>query len=148
MSIPQEHDYIGLSEPLPAEKTSDEMAAPSSASSHVEKNSVFNLKETELRLGLPGSESPERKGGVGIGVSLFGKDLKDESKCVKSFVSGAKRGFSDAINGAGEWGLSINGGSEADLGKNGAPTVKQEIPAVKPVEERKNEAANTAPASK
>ncbi|XP_057773087.1 auxin-responsive protein IAA27-like isoform X2 [Salvia miltiorrhiza] len=154
MSIPQEHDYIGLSEPLPSEKSSDKMAAAPSPSSNDERNSVFNLKETELRLGLPGSEAPERKGGIGIGVSLFGKDLKDESKCVKSFVSGAKRGFSDAINGAGKWGLSINGESGADLMKNGGlncsneSSVKQEIPSVKPVAESKSEAANTAPASK
>lgn len=158
MSMPQEHDYIGLSEPLPSEKNSDKIAAQS-PSSNVEKNKVFNLKETELRLGLPGSEAPGRKGG--IGVSLFGKDLKDEGKCVfsqKNLVSGAKRGFSDAINGAGKWGLSINGGSEADLGKNAGvncsnssktclngSSLKKEITAV---EERKNEAANTAPASK
>ncbi|KAH6800525.1 phytochrome-associated protein 2 [Perilla frutescens var. hirtella] len=138
MSIPQEHDYIGLSEALPLEKSSD-------------KNKVFNnLKETELRLGLPGSELPERKGG--IGVSLFGKDLKDENK--KSFVSGAKRGFSDAINGAGKWGLSINGGSEvATAVSNTTNSSKsslnvKEIPAVKPVGERKNDTANTASASK
>ncbi|KAL1551524.1 auxin-responsive protein IAA27-like [Salvia divinorum] len=150
MSMPQEHDYIGLSEPLPSEKSSDKTTA-AAAASNVERNGVFSLKETELRLGLPGSEAPERKGGVGIGigigigVSLFGKD---ESKCVKS---GAKRGFSDAINGAGKWGLSINGGSEVDLGQKGGvnvSAVKREIP---PLEERKNEAAaaaNTAPASK
>ncbi|KAH6758821.1 phytochrome-associated protein 2 [Perilla frutescens var. frutescens] len=138
MSIPQEHDYIGLSEALPLEKSSD-------------RNKVFNnLKETELRLGLPGSELPERKGG--IGVSLFGKDLKDENK--KSFVSGAKRGFSDAINGAGKWGLSINGGSEvATAVSNTTNSSKsslnvKEIPAVKPVGERKNDTANTASASK
>ncbi|XP_042056566.1 auxin-responsive protein IAA27-like [Salvia splendens] len=147
MSIPQEHDYIGLSEPLPSEKSSDKTTAAATPSSNVGRNGVFSLKETELRLGLPGSEAPERKGGIGIGigigVSLYGKD---ESDCVKS---GAKRGFSDAINGAGKWGLSINGGSEVDLGKKGGlngSSVKQEI---QPVEERKNEAAaNTAPASK
>ncbi|KAG6395791.1 hypothetical protein SASPL_141919 [Salvia splendens] len=154
MSIPQEHDYIGLSEPLPSEKISYKMAAAAAAAEGVspslnaEKIGAFNLKETELRLGLPGSEAPERKGGIGIGVSLFGKELKDESVCVKSFVSGAKRGFSHAINGAGKWGLSIHGGSAADLGGNGGPNVKEEIPAVKAVEERKNEASITAPASK
>lgn len=164
MSIPQEHDYIGLSEPLPVERSSDKTVPPS-PSSNVEKNNVFNLKETELRLGMPGSQAPERKGGAGL--SLFGKDLKDESKCglsQKSFVSGAKRGFSDAINGAGKWGLSINGGSEADKGKTEAlfsprgvnasnnsskaclngSSVKKEIP----VEERKNGPSNTSPASK
>lgn len=138
MSIPEEHDYIGLSEAG--------AVAPSPSS----KNKVVNLKETELRLGLPGSE---RKGGAG--VSLFGKDLKDEKK---SFVSGAKRGFCDAINGAGKWGLSINGGSEGEKGKsealfsprganasnNSSKTANKEIP----VEERKNQPSNTAPASK
>lgn len=177
MSIPQEHDYIGLSEPLPVEKSSDKILSPSSSStvsSEIEKNNVFNLRETELRLGLPGSETPERK--AGCGVSLFGKDLKDDTNGgfsqspLKNFVSGAKRGFSDAINGSGKWGLSINGGSEVDLGKSDAlysprgvnagcnsnntsksclhgSSVK-EIPPVKPVEEKKNEPGNTAPASK
>ncbi|GFP90417.1 auxin-responsive protein iaa27 [Phtheirospermum japonicum] len=160
MSIHQAHDYIGLSEPLPLEK-------------NPEKKNVFNLKETELRLGLPGSESPERK--AGFGVSLFGKDLKDESNnsnnnngVSKNFVSGAKRGFSDAINGSGKWGLGINGGSEDNLGKgdslfslrggvNGdckskntlqSSAVKEIVPAGKAVEEKKNENANNAPASK
>ncbi|KAL0441510.1 UNVERIFIED_CONTAM: hypothetical protein Sradi_0089900 [Sesamum radiatum] len=96
MSIPQEHDYIGLSEPLPVEKSSDKIL-PASSASGIEKNIVLNLRETELRLGLPGSESLERK--AGNGVSLFGKDLKDESGngfcqgSLKSFVSGAKRAF-------------------------------------------------------
>ncbi|KAL3631913.1 hypothetical protein CASFOL_024897 [Castilleja foliolosa] len=158
MSIHQEHDYIGLSEPLPLEKSS-------------EKKTLLNLKETELRLGLPGSESPERK--AGFGVSLFGKDLKDESNnnsngFSKNLVSGAKRGFSDAINGSGKWGLGINGGSEGNLGKsdcllslrggvNGdckskstlqSCSVKEILPAGKAVEEKKNENANNAPASK
>ncbi|XP_011072390.1 auxin-responsive protein IAA27 [Sesamum indicum] len=173
MSIPQEHDYIGLSEPLPVEKSSDKIL-PSSSASGIEKNSVLNLRETELRLGLPGSESLERK--AGNWVSLFGKDLKDESGnglcqgSLKSFVSGAKRGFSDAINGSGKWGLSISGGSEVDLGKNdvlfsprgvckGNNTMQsclpgtsvKEISSVKAVEEeeeKKNESGNTAPASK
>ncbi|KAL0415210.1 UNVERIFIED_CONTAM: Auxin-responsive protein IAA27 [Sesamum latifolium] len=174
MSIPQEHDYIGLSEPLPVEKGSDKIL-PSSSVSGIEKNSVLNLRETELRLGLPGSESLERK--AGNGVSLFGKDLKDESGngfcqgSLKSFVSGAKRGFSDAINGSGKWGLSISGGSQVDLGKNdvlfsprgvcqGINTMQsclpgtsvKEISTVKAVEEeeeeKKNESGNTAPASK
>lgn len=177
MSIPQEHDYIGLSEPLPLEKSSDKILSPSSSStlsSEIEENSVLNLKETELRLGLPGSEYPERK--VGAGVSLFGKGLKDETNCEfsqntsKSFVSGAKRGFSDAINGSGKWCLSISGGSEVDLGKGDAlfsprggngvcksnnplqsclpGSSVNEVNPVKPVEEKKNETGNTAPASK
>ncbi|KAK6148842.1 hypothetical protein DH2020_016367 [Rehmannia glutinosa] len=167
MSKPQEHDYIGLSEPLPLEKASE-----------MEKNNVLKFKETELRLGLPGSESPERKAGFDFGVSLFGKDLKDESNIsnngfsqghLRNFVSGAKRGFSDAIiNGCGKWGLSVNGGSEGNLGKNDVlfsprgvngsckgnnslpeSSVKEiVVPPVKPVEEKKNENGNNAPASK
>ncbi|KAL9330152.1 hypothetical protein ACSQ67_005155 [Phaseolus vulgaris] len=58
----------------------------------------LNLKATELRLGLPGCESPEREGVFKTVV-----------------VSGAKRGFSDAIDGgSGNW----NGGSEMGLGKD------------------------------
>nr|AFK49596.1 unknown [Medicago truncatula] len=70
-----------------------------------ERSIGLNLKATELRLGLPGSESPERENG---GV-------------LKSLVSGAKRGFSDAITdgGSGKWVLSGNGGSEVGLCKDG-----------------------------
>ncbi|KAI3463320.1 hypothetical protein Pfo_019983 [Paulownia fortunei] len=180
MSIPQEHDYIGLTETLPVEKSSDEILFPSSSStvsSKNEKNNVLNLKETELRLGLPGSEAPERN--AGSGVSLFGKDLKDEASNgfsqspLKNFVSGAKRGFSDAIGSSGKWGLSMTGGSEVDLAKgdvlfsprgiNGGcksnnivqsclpGSCLKEVcnsPPVKPVEEKKNEHGSTAPASK
>ena len=122
MSIPLEHDYIGLSEAPSMERTSDKISSSSSStiSSESEKSIALNLKETELRLGLPGSESPERK--PQLGVSLFGKDLEDKTNGyslgpLKSFVSGAKRGFSDAIDGSGQWVFSVNGGSEVDLGK-------------------------------
>lgn len=71
-----------------------------------ERNIGLNLKATELRLGLPGSESPERENG---GLSIL--------KCL---VSGAKRGFSDAIDGgSGQWVVSGNGGSEVGLCKDG-----------------------------
>ncbi|KAF7819792.1 auxin-responsive protein IAA27 [Senna tora] len=63
----------------------------------------MNLKATELRLGLPGSESPERDGGAGKSV----------------VVCGAKRGFSDTMNGGcGKWVMSGNGGSEVGLVKD------------------------------
>ncbi|WOH11159.1 hypothetical protein DCAR_0830638 [Daucus carota subsp. sativus] len=88
MSLPlQEHDYIGLSEVSPK------------GNSDINERSIskgLNLKATELRLGLPGSESPERED-----VNLYG---------LNSLVSsGAKRVFSD----------TLNGGSEVDLVKNG-----------------------------
>ncbi|KAK7398966.1 hypothetical protein VNO78_10140 [Psophocarpus tetragonolobus] len=60
----------------------------------------LNLKATELRLGLPGCESPEREG-------VFKSVV----------VSGAKRGFSDAIHGGSE---NWNGGSELAFGKDAA----------------------------
>lgn len=59
-------------------------------------NKDLNFKATELRLGLPGSESPERE------VAL---------------VAGAKRGFSDAIKG-GSWKWAL-AGDDVDLVKHG-----------------------------
>lgn len=123
MSIPLEHKYIGLSDTSSMERSSDKLSSSTSStlSSEDEKSCALNLKETELRLGLPGSQSPERK--PGIGVSLFGKDLEDMTNGfspspLKNPVSGAKRGFSDAIDGpTGKWVVSTGNGSEVDLGK-------------------------------
>ncbi|XP_059641829.1 auxin-responsive protein IAA27-like [Cornus florida] len=178
MSTPLEHDYIGLSE---MERSSDKISSSSSSSSSTlsteegKKKNVLNLKETELRLGLPGSESPpERK--AGFGMSLFGKDLEDNNNSkkngysispIKSFVAGAKRGFSDAIDGSPKWGLSVNGGgSEACLakssglfspkgGSNGSAMESKNMkeaavvvpPSPKPVQEKK-EHHGGAPAAK
>ncbi|XP_024028623.1 auxin-responsive protein IAA27 [Morus notabilis] len=90
MSMPLEHDYIGLSESIPVPS----METSSKINNHKNKNGL-NLKATELRLGLPGSESPERD-----------DDADDVAGGLKiSLVSaGAKRVFSDAIDGAsGNW---------------------------------------------
>ncbi|KAJ6715322.1 AUXIN-RESPONSIVE PROTEIN [Salix viminalis] len=138
-SIPKEHDYIGLSESPAMEIISDKLSPSSTSSSTlstVEKNSSsgsgsknnntsLNLKETELRLGLPGSQSPERKPTVpAAGVSLFGKDIDTNNanayslNPLKNLVSGAKRGFSDALDGStGKWVFSDSNGSEVDLSK-------------------------------
>ncbi|XAR67696.1 hypothetical protein NMG60_11002569 [Bertholletia excelsa] len=157
MPSPFELDYIGLSEPSSMERSSDKLPSSSSStiSSDDEKNNFLNFKETELRLGLPGSESPERK--TRLGLSLFVKELEDKaSECpvspLKNFVSGAKRGFSDAIDGSGKWVLSINGGSEVDLGKSppaclAGPSMKEVVPPSKPVQEKKTQ-GSTAPAAK
>ncbi|CAI0423229.1 unnamed protein product [Linum tenue] len=130
-----EHDYIGglsspppppppLMEPSPAKLA----ASPSSSSSSSEGDDdrrSNSIKETELRLGLPGSQSPERKHqfqSPSSGLSLFGKDIKDAT----NLVSGAKRGFSDAMNGSSErWGFSVcEKKSEAvDLGKRSGPAL-------------------------
>lgn len=175
MSATLEQDYIGLSATRSAERSPDKISTASSTSSNLcsedERSSVLNFKETELRLGLPGSESPERKAGSNGVALLFGK----------SCVSGAKRGFSDAIDGSGKWDLSINGGSEVGFGKDDilfAPlggkggegvknfnTLQSCLPgsalkevaggpvAVKPIEEKKNSSSSAkdhgnAPASK
>jgi auxin-responsive protein IAA len=65
MSPPLELDYIGLSPPAAAAAADD-------------------LKGTELRLGLPGSESPGRRVATAAGATLELLPAK-----------GAKRGFSD-----------------------------------------------------
>lgn len=98
----KEHDYIGLSE-VPSVNNSD----------NGRNNKDLNLKATELRLGLPGSESPERE----TGISLEDKNVYP----LKVLVSaGAKRGFSDTIDaGSGKWVFSANGGAEVDLAKTG-----------------------------
>ncbi|GAU48117.1 hypothetical protein TSUD_141390 [Trifolium subterraneum] len=77
-------------------------------------NNGLNLKATKLRLGLPGSESPERDDD-----DVF-EDKNVYPLCMlKSLVSGAKRGFSDAIDvGSSKWILSGNGGSEIGMSKD------------------------------
>ena len=128
-SIPKEHDYIGLSEAPSMEKIFDKLSSSSSTLSKEENinsnssNTSLNLKETELRLGLPGFQSPERKLTLpAAGVSLFGKDIDTSSpngyRPLKNLVSGVKRGFSDTIVGSsGKWVFSGSNGSEVDLGK-------------------------------
>ncbi|XP_058213786.1 auxin-responsive protein IAA27-like isoform X1 [Rhododendron vialii] len=103
MSMPFEaHDYMSLSEaPGPPMETSEK---PNISSQTNDKNMGLNLKATELRLGLPGSESPEREFGL----------------CVKSLFSGAKRGFSDTLDGGSRKCVFTGSGlSDLDLAKNG-----------------------------
>ncbi|XP_058074292.1 auxin-responsive protein IAA27-like [Magnolia sinica] len=101
MSLSLEHDYIGLSDASSSSSSSSTLTAE-----EVEKSSnALNLKETELRLGLPGSVSPDRKG------------VQDKSVYGLGLLK--KRGFSDAIDGDGMWVFAGGNGSEADLGKGG-----------------------------
>lgn len=119
MSVPLEQGgYVGLPKVPTMESSSETFSQRGSSSS-----SGLNLKATELRLGLPGSESPEREGVVGVGVGVEEKNVYPLGM-LKSLVSGAKRGFSDAIDGGcsgGKWLLSSgNGGSEVGLCKDGS----------------------------
>ena len=108
MSKQLEHDYIGLSE-VSSMESSEKLTTDS------EGSNGLNLKATELRLGLPGSESPERIDSVG-GLDKNGYPLG----VLKNLVSGAKRGFSDTIDGgSGKWVFSGSGGSKTDLAKGG-----------------------------
>ncbi|XP_039004535.1 auxin-responsive protein IAA27-like isoform X2 [Hibiscus syriacus] len=131
MSTPLEHDYIGLAETSSMERSSEKISSSFSSSSSsippiiedktskTTNDTFLNLKETELRLGLPGFQSPERK------ISLFVKDLETNDKRngfpsspLKNFVSGAKRGFSDAIDASnGKWVFSMKGKSDVELAK-------------------------------
>ncbi|XP_076946510.1 auxin-responsive protein IAA14-like [Bidens hawaiensis] len=83
-------------------------------SSEPKPHQDLNLKATELRLGLPGSESPERN------TNNINNNIG-----IKILVAGAKRGFSDTINNninSGTWGFkNSNCGKdcEGNFGKNG-----------------------------
>ncbi|KAI5602638.1 hypothetical protein POPTR_001G186100v4 [Populus trichocarpa] len=196
-SIPKEHDYIGLSETPSMENISEKLSSSSTSSSTLSteeknnssssnsnnnnknNNTSLNMKETELRLGLPGSQSPERKPTVpAAGVSLVGKDIDTNNTNayslipVKNLVSGAKRVFSDAIDGStGKWVFSGGNGSEVDLSKgavlfsprgdNGnpqksrvaGPAKKDVAQSPKPVQEKNSQVAaanenSSAPAAK
>ncbi|MCL7029410.1 hypothetical protein MKW94_005753 [Papaver nudicaule] len=101
----RERNYMGLSD-----CSSVDSSTISSLSE--ENKSTFNLGSTELRLGLPGSESPERNQELSLLSSgrLDEKPLfpllpmKDSTylSSQKTVVSGNKRGFSDAMDGFSE----------------------------------------------
>lgn len=115
MSKPlEEHDYIGLSE-SPSVENSEKSCVSSVESER--KGKDLNLKATELRLGLPGSESPERDNGP---VVVVEEKTGFSVGVLRGLVSGAKRGFSDTMNGgSGKWVFSGSGGSESDITKGG-----------------------------
>ncbi|KAG0499233.1 hypothetical protein HPP92_003924 [Vanilla planifolia] len=101
MAPPVEHDYIGLSEVSSSLESSGDKLALGGGE---------DTRETELRLRLPGSESPKRKEKVGLSLGL---------QPPKGFAAGAKRGFSDAIDGNAKWVFSPSSGSEAEFEREG-----------------------------
>ena len=101
----KERNYMGLSDC----SSSVDSSAMSVASEEI--RSSLNLKATELRLGLPGSQSPERDSDILFSSSKLDEKplfplhpLRDSgsSSVQKSVVSGSKRGFYDAMDGFSE----------------------------------------------
>ncbi|KAD4888314.1 hypothetical protein E3N88_20387 [Mikania micrantha] len=111
-----ERNYLGLS---------DCSSVDSSAVSGISRNNL-NLKATELSLGLPGYQSPERDADVDLASSesLDEKQLfpllpsKDGicSGSQKILVSGNKRGFSDTID-EGKW-MFGSSGNDSDVSRS------------------------------
>ncbi|XP_059437633.1 auxin-responsive protein IAA9-like [Corylus avellana] len=101
----KERNYMGLSD------CSSVDSSPVSSLSEGKKNNL-NLKATELRLGLPGSQSPDRipelcllNTGKLDEKPLFPLLPSKEGICSssqKNVVSGNKRGFSDTVDGFSE----------------------------------------------
>ncbi|XP_059437932.1 auxin-responsive protein IAA9-like [Corylus avellana] len=101
----KERNYMGLSD------CSSVDSSPVSSLSEEKKNNL-NLKATELRLGLPGSQSPDRipelcllNTGKLDEKPLFPLLPSKEGICSssqKNVVSGNKRGFSDTVDGFSE----------------------------------------------
>lgn len=100
----KERNYLGLSD--------CSSVGSSTVSNMCDENKInLNLKATELRLGLPGSESPERDHTNFHSAKLDEKPLfplvsVKENVCSMSGVSGNKRGFSDTVEG--NWMFSAN----------------------------------------
>lgn len=101
-SVYKERNYMGLSD-----CSSVDSSTISTASEANNDGSCLNLKATELRLGLPGSQSPERNSSTKQDEKpLFPlhpmKDVNYSSLSQRAITSGNKRGFSDAMDGFSE----------------------------------------------
>ncbi|WCJ35649.1 Auxin-responsive protein IAA8 [Euphorbia peplus] len=102
----KERNYMGLSD---CSSVDSSVVVPSVAEG---SKGHLNLKATELRLGLPGSRSPERNAELCLlnSTQIDEKPLfplhpsNDGHYCSpqKNIISGNKRGFSDAMNGFSE----------------------------------------------
>ncbi|XWS45065.1 hypothetical protein CRYUN_Cryun15aG0104700 [Craigia yunnanensis] len=107
----KERNYLGLSD-------SSSVDSSGVSSLPVDNKNNLNLKATELRLGLPGSQSPERE----TELCLLNSGKLDEkalfpllpskdgicSSSQKSVVTGNKRGFSDTMDGFSEVKSSVH----------------------------------------
>ena len=101
----KERNYMGLSD-----SPSVDCSVVSTVSDESKRS--LNLKATELRLGLPGSQSPERdlkprQSSTQLDEKLLfplhpSNDVHHNQLSLKIVVSGNKRGFSDAMDGFSE----------------------------------------------
>nr|KJB64033.1 hypothetical protein B456_010G031600 [Gossypium raimondii] len=101
----KERNYMGLSD---CSSVDSSVFSPPSE----ERKASLNLKATELRLGLPGLQSPERNPELCLLSSsqldekpFFPLHPSSDGHCFasqKNVVSGNKRGFSDAMDGFSE----------------------------------------------
>ena len=98
----KERNYMGFSD---CSSVDSSVVSPASE----ESKASLNLKATDLRLGLPGSQSPERNQELCLLIAaqldekpLFPLHPSSDghfSASQKTVVSGNKRGFSDAMDG-------------------------------------------------
>ncbi|KAK4261442.1 hypothetical protein QN277_004438 [Acacia crassicarpa] len=125
----KERNYLGLSDC----SSVDSSTVPSDSD---EKRNNLNLKATELRLGLPGSQSPERDDSS---TKLDEKPLfpllpTKDGICLlsqKTVITGNKRGFSDTIDGFPEGKFPGTSGVNVLLSPRSAraqPTTTKEMP--------------------
>ena len=105
----KERNYMGLSD-----CSSVDSSAPSFSD---ETKSNLNLKATELRLGLPGSQSPERDSDLCLRSSIQFDEkplfplhpaTDEHHSSSKPAVLGNKRGFSDVMSGFAEVNTNSN----------------------------------------
>lgn len=154
----KERNYMGLSDCLSVDSCNI------STSSEDNNGCGLNLKATELRLGLPGSQSPER----GAEACPLGSTKVDEkllfplhpakdtafSVSQKTVVTGNKRGFSDAMEGKFLSNSGVKAGNTKETSRVQPPKMKDansqstvpERPAA--VNEASNRAGSGAPATK
>ncbi|KAJ1395614.1 PB1 domain [Sesbania bispinosa] len=132
----KERNYLGLSD-----CSSVDSCASTVPSLTDEKKGNLNLKATELRLGLPGSQSPERDPDL---YSLSSTKLDEKplfpllptkdgicSSSQKTVVSGNKRGFADTIDGFPQGKFTGNTGINVMLSPRASgaqPTTIKEMP--------------------
>ncbi|BAT99393.1 hypothetical protein LR48_Vigan07g129900 [Vigna angularis] len=132
----KERNYLGLSD-----CSSVDSCASTVPGLGDEKKENMNLKATELRLGLPGSQSPERDPDL-FSLSSAKLDEKPlfplvptkDGICLssqKTVVSGNKRGFADTMDGFSQGKFTGNKGMNAMLSPRPScaqPSAMKEIP--------------------